>query len=179
LEARWAVFFDTLGVEYQYEPEGYNLDGIWYLPDFWLPKQRYWIEIKAEKPEEATENKLYQLASESKAVCAAILWGQPWIPDDVWGIENDGHYLVYPHWDNRYLWCECPICGFLGLQFEGRAARLECQCVVQKAKAAGAYEDRCHNYRTERIDAGYIAARQARFEHGERGTIVKAWKSIE
>ena len=26
LEARWAVFFDTLGLKWQYEPEGYELD---------------------------------------------------------------------------------------------------------------------------------------------------------
>lgn len=35
LEARWAVFFDTLGIRYEYEPEGFELDdGTWYLPDF-------------------------------------------------------------------------------------------------------------------------------------------------
>ena len=35
LEARWAVFFDALGVKYEYEPEGFELDdGTWYLPDF-------------------------------------------------------------------------------------------------------------------------------------------------
>lgn len=35
LEARWAVFFDTLGVEYEYEPEGFLLpSGAQYLPDF-------------------------------------------------------------------------------------------------------------------------------------------------
>lgn len=35
LEARWAVFFDSLGVEYEYEPEGYSLgNGEYYLPDF-------------------------------------------------------------------------------------------------------------------------------------------------
>ena len=35
LEARWAVFFDALGVDYEYEPEGYELgDGERYLPDF-------------------------------------------------------------------------------------------------------------------------------------------------
>lgn len=35
LEARWAVFFDSLGVEYEYEPEGFELDdGTRYLPDF-------------------------------------------------------------------------------------------------------------------------------------------------
>lgn len=37
LEARWAVFFDACGVEWEYEPEGYDLgDGLYYLPDFLL-----------------------------------------------------------------------------------------------------------------------------------------------
>ena len=35
LEARWAVFFDALGVRYEYEPEGFELPGgKSYLPDF-------------------------------------------------------------------------------------------------------------------------------------------------
>lgn len=37
LEARWAVFFDALGVKYEYEPEGFDLgNGRYYLPDFRL-----------------------------------------------------------------------------------------------------------------------------------------------
>ncbi len=37
LEARWAVFFDACGVRWEYEPEGYELpDGRMYLPDFLL-----------------------------------------------------------------------------------------------------------------------------------------------
>ena len=55
LEARWAVFFDNLNIEWQYEREGYQLqDGTWYVPDFWLPGVHYrengqpgiWVEIK-------------------------------------------------------------------------------------------------------------------------------------
>lgn len=35
LEARWAVFFDELGVQYEYEPEGFEMaSGKKYLPDF-------------------------------------------------------------------------------------------------------------------------------------------------
>lgn len=41
-EARWAVFFDAAGIEYVYEPEGYDLgDAGWYLPDFWIPNASY------------------------------------------------------------------------------------------------------------------------------------------
>lgn len=46
LEARWAVFFDALGLKWEYEPEGYELpDGSWYLPDFRI-NSKYSIEIK-------------------------------------------------------------------------------------------------------------------------------------
>jgi predicted RNA-binding Zn-ribbon protein involved in translation (DUF1610 family) len=50
LEARWAVFFDELGLRYEYEPEGFELpSGAWYLPDFrvWSPQGRpTWYEVK-------------------------------------------------------------------------------------------------------------------------------------
>ena len=35
LEAKWAVFFDAVGIKYQYEIEGYEMDDIRYLPDFY------------------------------------------------------------------------------------------------------------------------------------------------
>lgn len=47
LEARWAVFFDALGIRYQYEMEGYKLsDQQCYLPDFFLPDDGYYVEVK-------------------------------------------------------------------------------------------------------------------------------------
>lgn len=83
-EARWAVFFDTLGIEYRYEKEGFDLNGAWYLPDFWLPKQKCWVEIKGEKP--TTE-------AQEKSDILQIYTGQPvhtfygdvWIPSETTG----------------------------------------------------------------------------------------------
>lgn len=49
LEARWAVFFDALGLRWEYEPEGYNLgEAGYYLPDFFLPDLGggTWVEVK-------------------------------------------------------------------------------------------------------------------------------------
>lgn len=47
LEARWAVFFDALGVEYDYEPEGFDLGDLgFYLPDFYLPENKWFVEVK-------------------------------------------------------------------------------------------------------------------------------------
>lgn len=57
LEARWAVFFDTLGIKYHYEQEGYSLEGTPYLPDFYLPKQDYFIEIKGQEPTKEEKEK--------------------------------------------------------------------------------------------------------------------------
>lgn len=59
LEARWAVFFDALGVRWEYEKEGFELgDGIRYLPDFWLPDMDLWIEVKGQEP---TDDELIKL----------------------------------------------------------------------------------------------------------------------
>jgi hypothetical protein len=49
LEARWAVFFTVMGWSWEYEVEGFDLDGVWYLPDFKLKTPQgadHWIEIK-------------------------------------------------------------------------------------------------------------------------------------
>ena len=56
LEARWAVFFDALGIKWEYEAQGYDLGELgYYLPDFWLPEFDCWIEVKptSEKHNEA------------------------------------------------------------------------------------------------------------------------------
>ena len=54
LEARWAVFFETLGLPWKYEPEGFECEGyegkkVRYLPDFYLPRSETWIEVKGTK----------------------------------------------------------------------------------------------------------------------------------
>jgi hypothetical protein len=46
LEARWAVFFNAMGIAWEYEPEGFVVDGRPYLPDFLLPESRTWVEVK-------------------------------------------------------------------------------------------------------------------------------------
>ena len=50
LEARWAVFLDAANIEYQYEVEGFKIgtcnENIYYLPDFFLPKENCYVEVK-------------------------------------------------------------------------------------------------------------------------------------
>jgi hypothetical protein len=41
------VFFDRIGIDFQYEPQGYQLpNGTCYLPDFYLPNFHTWAEVK-------------------------------------------------------------------------------------------------------------------------------------
>lgn len=84
LEARWAVFFDTLGIKWEYEPEGlkttYRLSTcpnhpefvgcaghpqcvIPYLPDFWLPDYGFWVEVKGDLNDDNALLKLLEAAA--------------------------------------------------------------------------------------------------------------------
>jgi hypothetical protein len=47
LEARWAIIFDLLGINWDYEPCHYEVGpGLGYLPDFYLPELELWAEVK-------------------------------------------------------------------------------------------------------------------------------------
>lgn len=71
LEARYAVMFDHLGIEWDYEPEGFELqDGTRYLPDFWITCVGWhapgvWLEVKATIPTAAEGAKLAAVGRES------------------------------------------------------------------------------------------------------------------
>lgn len=67
LEARWAVFFDTAKIKYEYEPEGYELaDNERYLPDFYLPDEDIFVEVKAPR-----ENAFFEIKKAIKFVRSA------------------------------------------------------------------------------------------------------------
>lgn len=63
LEARWAVFFDSLGIKWEYEPQGYKVGAYKraYLPDFFLLATKTWVEVKGDC--EAIDRWLLSLAS--------------------------------------------------------------------------------------------------------------------
>jgi hypothetical protein len=46
-EARIALLFDLMKIEWSYEPEGFDINGRWYLPDFYLPLYDAFWEVKA------------------------------------------------------------------------------------------------------------------------------------
>jgi hypothetical protein len=85
LEARWAVFFDALGVKWEYEKEGFDLgEAGWYLPDFWLPDLKVWAEIKPSPESKDGFEKAYILSAKSKGG-VLIIRGEPGPCDDLTG----------------------------------------------------------------------------------------------
>lgn len=80
LEARWAVFFDALGVQWEYEPEGFDLGAVgWYLPDFRISSggvSVVWVEVKGQYPTADEHQRLATLCS-AKSERGLLVWGVP------------------------------------------------------------------------------------------------------
>lgn len=169
LEARWAVFFDALGIEWEYEKEGYDLgEAGWYLPDFWLPTQQIWVEIKpllreaSGEPKWPDDGKPWALAEATEyEFDVVVLCGTP---GPVHVYDNNNSYTGFVSGDWSYYWCECPACGALGIQFDGRAARNR-----HSSDCTAMTGDKGYNMDSPRLLAAYAKARSARFEHGEHG----------
>jgi hypothetical protein len=92
LEARWAVFFDSAGIEWSYEREGYEVDGKKYLPDFYLPKFDAFFEVKGTNDFDEALLQGLSTGSEKKVILAV---GD--IPDtDNWAEEWSGFTTFFP-----------------------------------------------------------------------------------
>ncbi len=61
-EARWAVFFTENNIPFSYETEGFEIDGLRYVPDFWLPFAKCWFEVKPFDPLPIEQEKALRLA---------------------------------------------------------------------------------------------------------------------
>ena len=78
LEARWAIFFDEMKIKYEYEKEGYDLDGVWYLPDFWIPSWKAFVEIKGQEPTQREIDKCLKLKDQVGRTKVIMFTGDPY-----------------------------------------------------------------------------------------------------
>jgi hypothetical protein len=122
LEASWAYWFDLhgqFGIRWEYEKRAFRFDdGTEYLPDFWLPDAKAWVEVKGELDDE-DRHKVLSLAKEAQEKGEhVLLCGSP--AGAVWGEVNAfGELAVDIPWV-RCAHCDrwtvsllvCDACGF-------------------------------------------------------------------
>jgi hypothetical protein len=71
LEAQWAVFFDGIGLKWEYESCMFNTRHGGYCPDFYLPTvcDGIYIEIKPTKETNIERDKLEDVSKQSGKIC--------------------------------------------------------------------------------------------------------------
>lgn len=153
LEARWAVFFEAEGIEWEYEKEGFSLPSGPYLPDFWLPQVNMWAEVKGREFTAREIHLCSELAFLSGNPCL-LLQGMPdecayWACEPVSWYEDDeppywGDYFI----NNWYL-----------------DERRFFSCTGESGKPPKPIPAK---HWLEVAEDSVQAARSARFEHGER-----------
>lgn len=167
LEARWAVFFHTLGIEFEYEKEGFELPAGRYLPDFWLPHMNAWIEIKPLRMDDAVRDESARLLAQlcmKSGQSAYLLSGSPGMVSlDLENSYSAGGYLPTGDCGVDLWWARCNVCGEVGLTYLGNMADLSCGHVRKNH-----YFARGGFYDPELVSA-LERARGARFEFGEKG----------
>jgi hypothetical protein len=197
LEARWAVFFDALGVKWEYEQQGYEIKSLcgnhkWlYLPDFYLPDLGAHAEVKGSL-DQMTDDYLRMIGyavdyggclpgmADSSGTTAGLIFLGP-LPR--YDLRNAGIpvHLILQH--SKGGWCNE---GF----FTGRtppfyvnnygtsffdALTGDSPSVIREALARVTFAGDwlCLNRRCEpEVTAAYDSARRARFEHGEKPRFV-------
>lgn len=155
LEAKWAVFFDALGIKYEYEPEGFEFeDGTKYLPDFLIyvrhrsitdEHEPVYVEVKGVM-NECDQHKIECLSKHHPVI---VLGNIPknWL--DYWKTYcNDWRFHSYAFMDGD---CYCALFS------------------IHRGEVwiAGADHDEWDG--GEAMDKALVKARWARFEHGEHG----------
>ncbi|MGW6743751.1 hypothetical protein ACWGDX_24035 [Streptomyces sp. NPDC055025] len=194
LEARWAVFFDTLGIRWEYEPQGFDLIPLpeselqrladeqfrdprpedtlhlgHYLPSFWLPGQKAWFDVVRDEPNEGEWLNFFRFndLTDQRAFVAVGSIPDPSTIEEYGHPQEDG-FEIHTYGDHHYAWTRCRWCGFYDLAFDARSARTLCGC--HKARypdldAQCCNGDKCYRGDAPEILAAYSAARSARFEN--------------
>lgn len=118
VEARWARFFDLVGIKHQYEPIWFTDGKYRYKPDFHLPEvclreynQGVFLEVKATMEEyKETCAKHVVMKQQQFVVCI----GNP--PPEVCDDDREC-YQIYPWWDNSMVFCKCRSCGTVKIEY--------------------------------------------------------------
>ena len=76
VEAQWAIFFDAMGIKYEYEKEKFQFNGTSFVPDFWLPQVRMWADANPNKFSKE-DTRMCQLLANVTGKRCLLLEGSP------------------------------------------------------------------------------------------------------
>jgi hypothetical protein len=185
LEARWAVFFDALGIRWQYEPEGFvGWNEVFYLPDFHLTDLNVYVEVKG--TDEALRADGVKLAScidyESTPLSKAGLLILGNIPrGDGWGYSHSflnwrkgvqhrlAHFTDVPH---LRMGPQPPFSDYVNVEETSAPDFPSHATTIAIEWDAPGFTDHAGHWTWPphyEVNAAYVAARSARFEHGQNG----------
>ncbi len=155
LEARWAVFFDSVGIEYVYKPEKIRLVNDYYQFDFYLPESKQLFEVQGVFVNTEEEN-LQRALTEGYSVTIGTY---------------DGKFITCDHWPDEEIYgtpfsfdtsndgwlCRCRSCG--KYWFMGSHGVWDCQC-------CGEYDGDGH-FTVEMSYCDYVVPGHGRCEGGD------------
>lgn len=188
LEARWAVFFDAMGIEWEYEPEGIVLsDGTNYLPDFYLPHFHCYFEVKRRSikgtPEEERAISKISNGEYTDSWAGMICFGDP-MDDDLYifcqemddggggSYENPVTIGFHPETHEPYLFAYNDRRDRTFFTHFGED--MEDSYIPMVTHEYGTYQYR--DFVNKRVYRARELARQARFEHGETPRVRRSYR---
>ena len=171
-EARWMVAFDEAKIKYEYEPQGFDLGEVgWYLPDFYLPQIDTYAEVKGRKFT-LQELKKARALADWEETPVLLLEGSP---------ARKGYWSICP-WNSKCYEAEYENESFRIFAFDifysEPSMHLhvhEDQYEIKQIRSSEYYCDEnsfpnSHYCGYEESESeAVMAARSARFEHGESG----------
>jgi hypothetical protein len=174
-EVRWAAFFDALHIEWQYGSAGLGLERAgWCGGLFRLPRVNAWIETRP-WPEGLDPGEFWprHLAWAQSADCKplfpqferlVVICGTPRVlqstrpvrhgADKVFGpfASSTFGYEAFVNERPGHMWCECPRCGAVGIELNGRVDLL-CECFA-------GHREPVRNPLSERLMQAYRSAEE-------------------
>ncbi len=149
-EVRWAAFFDALDIQWQYGSAGLGLEKAgWCGGVFRLPRVNAWVEARP-WPEGMDPGDFWprHLAWAQDANCRplfpefqrlVVICGTPRVLQSTRPVQHQAEKVFGPFASSTFgyeafvnerpgfMWCECPRCGAVGIELNGRLDSL-CEC---------------------------------------------------
>ena len=179
LEAKWSIWLTAMDLPYEYEREGYVVDGRPYLCDFWIPYEAgepgwgFWMEVKpSDYYMSEADVALYDGMARETGHRVYVVTGNP--------RPREQRVSVFQHYHNgtpgRVPWGTGSIAVDLKIAWSGKTNQFE----VAQDNGIGIWCEQLLEWLPfpdkrysplggrERLTAAFQAAGEARFEHGEK-----------